>query len=126
VGGRPGERDVVRDFFVDLEQLRVLSWPFEMEGETYTNSSVLRIREEATKALKAAPDGSRSKACLRGVVGACNDYLTDAQWPEPRPLRPAYRRALRRWRQAIRVELQEMARGLDLDEGRRIVAAMPT
>jgi hypothetical protein len=78
----PGEYEVVRDLFGGVGGLRVLSFPFEDEGEEYVNESILNIRDELTSALKRLPAGSASAPNIRSMRDACNEYLQATPGPE--------------------------------------------
>jgi hypothetical protein len=121
----PGEYEVVKDLFVDMGALRVLSFPIEMEGEEYVNQSILNIRDALTSTLKRLPVGSASEPNIRSMRDACNDYLQTTPGPDGyHGLRPHFEDALWRWRELVYEDVKALAHGLDLEEAHQLVRRM--
>lgn len=122
---QPGEFEVMHDLFSGVGGLRVLSFPFEAEGEEYVNESILRIREQLSEALKRLPKGSESIPNVRSMREASNAYLQATPGPNGwQPLRPHFREALSRWRQTVYEDIKSIAYGLDLEEAHGLLREM--
>lgn len=122
---KPGEYEVMHELFSDVGGLRVLSFPFEDEGEEYVNLSILNIRNALSTALKQLPKGSASAPNVRSMRDACNAYLQAAPDPQGyQELRPHFEDALWRWRQTVYEDVKSIAYGLDLDEAMRLMKDM--
>jgi hypothetical protein len=107
----------------------VLSRNLDNEYEGLVNDSVLKIRGWLDEALTALPEGSGSYASISAMREACNEYLRAT--PDPirqgfTHLRPHFREALQRLRDSVRLELQNVAHALDLDEARTLARRIPT
>jgi hypothetical protein len=69
------KRRIVKDLITYLEAKRVLYVPYDMEFGLWANESVLQIREELTKALKACPSDDELTGPIREMRAACLMFL---------------------------------------------------
>lgn len=115
----------MHDLFSVVGGLRVLSWQIEGEGEEYVNSSILRIRDDLSEALRRLPKGSASTANVRSMRDACNRYLQATPGPNGwQPLRPEFEEALWLWRQTVYEDIKAIAYHLDLEEAQLLMSDM--
>jgi hypothetical protein len=122
---KPGEFEVMHDLFSDVGGLRVLSYPFEEEGEEYVNRSILRIRDQLSDALKRLPKGSECIPNVRSMRNACNAHLQATPGPEGHyQLRPRFQKSLARWRETVYEDIKAIAYGLDLEEAKHLMRDM--
>jgi hypothetical protein len=119
----------MRKLIIDMQGKRVFSTWLDAEYEGMVNDSIVEIRGMLSEGLKAMPEGSGSYASVSAMREACNEYLQAT--PDPiqqglTHLRPHFRRALQRWRDTVKLELQSIAHALDLDEARTLARSIPT
>lgn len=122
---KPGEFEVMHELFSEVGGLRVLSYPFEAEGEEYVNRSILRIRDQLSDALKRLPEGAESIPNVRSMRNACNAHLQATPAPQGyHQLSPPFQRSLLRWRQTVYEDIKAIAFGLELEEAMRLMRDM--
>lgn len=74
----PSDRDRVRDFFLELEDRRVLYNPDWLEVRHQVDMSVLEIRQICTATLKRFSPSDFATLAIRNVRAACRRYLDDS------------------------------------------------
>ena len=90
------KRDIVRRLVTFLEDRRALYAGYDFEHGPWVEQSVLEMRAEITKTLKACPEDDHLTGPLRAMRAACRKFL-DATGPPHGGKRGYYPREAMMW-----------------------------
>ncbi len=120
-----------------LEDRRVLFDPMDVEIAEYAGRSVMEIRQHLAQELMQIERASVLAASLRGMTGACHQFLSRTQW-DPSDVSPYPRRrsgppwadqvfhqALGELRGHFSVHIAQMAAAHGLDVEGRLATILP-
>jgi hypothetical protein len=81
VGFKPqeGERKVLRDLFIFLEDRRALYSSAVLEEPQHVVESVLKIREQLTEVLIRLKDKTPATVACRAMRASCRDFLAQVE-----------------------------------------------
>lgn len=128
------DSQVVRQLFLFLEDRRVLYEPAQVEMPEHCVQSVLQIRQHLTAVLNDGGISTELEDVLRGLRGACRDFLGQTNYMHERPgMREGFgglhdwmfNQALGTLRSAFGLQIARLAITYDVDVPELLAVTLP-